>query len=636
MTASRSKSIRDRVRALLVYGKASVSYLREAFKKTSYQRKKLSRDDMLFLLQFLKPVWKLGLASIFLVILVAALQSIMPLNTKFFIDYIVGEKSTDGVVSLLNSFHLGVISPLVVTIITSLPFLIAFMIALTISYSLLDMLQGFIGVKFQQEMIMNVQMKLFDHILRFPLTFFKNRQTGYLLSRISQDVDSINSLFSIAVLFMIQNFLYLVFSFAILFTINVKLTLIALCVIPPYLLVNSFFGYRMRSVNYRERESNAQVSRDIQEALSGVEVIKTYNTEDREVKKVSEKVRDVMEARKIGIILSSASNFIMRSAQFIFTLVIMWFGYQEIKNGTLSIGDYVAFTTYVAMMSGSINNIFSSYLGLQRVLVSVDRVMEMFRMVPESDEDKDLIRPERVVGNIQYNHVSFAYEADRPVLNDISFAVAPGNSITIVGPSGAGKSTIVNLLLKFYTPQSGTIYLDGVDLRNIERKWLRDQVGIVSQDIFLFNDTIENNIKYGRLEATHEEVEMAARRAHIHDDIVKLPNGYNTIIGEKGVKLSVGQRQRVSIARAFLKNTPILILDEPTSSIDPGIENLIRDSLRELTKGRTTIVISHRMSFANKSDHILVIQNGRLVEEGNHEELICKNGLYHKLCSPEI
>jgi subfamily B ATP-binding cassette protein MsbA len=638
MTGTDRKSLMSRARTALAGVRAAAEYLIEAFRKTSYQRKKISREDIVFLSQFIRPVWKLGLASVILVLLTAALQSLMPLNTKFFIDFVVMKNSTDGLVTLLDTLHLGAITPVVVAIVSSLPFLILFIISLAVMSGILEILQGYVGIKYQQELAMSIQTKLFEHVLRFPISFFKNQQTGYLLARISSDIDNIQSLFSAAILFLFQHALYLIFAFAILFSINFKLALITFCIIPPYLLINAFFGQRLRSVNYRERESSAEVSRDIQEALSGVEVIKSYATEDREVKKVSAKIRNVIEARKISAILGTTSSFIMRSAQLVFTLLIMWFGYQEINSGAMSVGDYVAFTTYVVMVSSAINNIFTSYLALQRVFVSVDRVMEIFRIVPENEEDmrnKDIMRPDRMAGHVRYEQVTFAYEKGRPVLKDIGFEVNPGESITIVGPSGAGKSTIINLLLKFYIPMSGTVYVDDIDVRRIDRQWLREQIGIVSQDIFLFNDTIENNIRYGRPGATRAEVEAAARKAHIHQEIAKFPQGYDTVVGEKGIKLSVGQRQRISIARAFLKDTPVLVLDEPTSSIDPAIENMIKESLRELMKGRTTIIISHRMAFANLSDHILVIREGKIVEEGTHEELIGRSGLYYQLCSPE-
>lgn len=611
-----------------------VSFIREAFLKSSYPKKKVGSKDLIFLLQFIKPVWKLALATAILTIVIAGLKSLLPLNTKFFVDFAVMKQSTAWVSNLLTAVHIGFVSPYVDIIVGSVGGIILFMLVLTLTYGVLEIVQGYLGARYQQEMVYGIQVKLFDHVLRFPISFFKNSQTGYLLSRISADVDSIPMLYSIVIAMGLENLMYIVFTFIILFTLNAKLALITLCIAPVYLVINAFFGERIRSISHRERESNAQVSKEIQEVLSGVEMVKSHATEEKEVKKVSDRIKDVVNARVINTLLMTSAQFFIRGAQFFFTILVMWFGYQEISAGTMSIGDYIAFSTYVAILSGSLNSIFSAYLAFQRILASADRIMELFNTVSEDDRGvsgKRSIIPEKVIGEIKYDKVSFSYDKDVPVLNGISFNIPPGGSISIVGPSGVGKTTMVNLLLKFYEPQSGAISLDGTDLAEINRKWLREQVGIVSQDTFLFNDTVENNIKYGMPDATKEEVIDAAKRAKIDRDISKFPKGYDTVIGEKGIRISVGQRQRLSIARAFLRNTPILILDEPTSSIDTETENEIKESLRELMKGRTTIIISHRMSFANLSDTILVIDDGKLSQSGTHQELISTDGLYSKL-----
>jgi subfamily B ATP-binding cassette protein MsbA len=295
----------------------------------------------------------------------------------------------------------------------------------------------------------------------------------------------------------------------------------------------------------------------------------------------------------------------------------MWFGAKEILKGSMTVGDYVAFTSYVIYLSSSINNLSMFHITLQPIFASMGRLMEIFRLVPEfkkEEKSKSLVKLDKVTGEIKFENVSFSYEEGQPVLKNISFTAHTGEIIALVGPSGSGKTTLINLVLKFYIPQSGSIYLDGHDLKEIDTKWLREQIGVVSQDVFLFNDTIEKNIKYGNPHATREEVISTAKKANIHDDVEMLANKYETEIGERGTRLSAGQRQRISIARAFLKNPPILIFDEPTSALDVDTESLIKDSLKKLTGNRTTFIIAHRLSTIDIAHKILVIEKGRIVE----------------------
>jgi subfamily B ATP-binding cassette protein MsbA len=313
-----------------------------------------------------------------------------------------------------------------------------------------------------------------------------------------------------------------------------------------------------------------------------------------------------------------ASGYAVRGTQFLSTLVVMWFGAMEIRRGAMTIGDYVAFTTYVVYLSGSVRSLALLHLTLQPIFASLDRLMELFRTVPEfpaEEKGRDGVVPEKVGGEVKVENVSFAYEEGKPVLRDVSCTVGAGEAVAIVGESGAGKTTLVNILLKFYRPVRGEVYLDGRGYGDLDTRWLRGRIGVVSQDIFLFNDSIERNIRYGRPEATRAEVARVARLAHIHDEIERFPQGYDTVIGERGVVLSTGQRQRVSIARAFLREPALLILDEPTSALDAGTEEMLRDSLRELVKGRTTFIISHRAPMLDIAARVLTLRGGKLEPE---------------------
>jgi len=595
---------------------------------------KLNLKDLAFFFQFVRPVWKIGMISVIMVMITTAITALLPLSSKVFIDFVIQNTGYTGLENFLGAIGLGAYAPTVVSHLSSINFLIVLMLVVGVVNVVLNIMESYLSSVYQQEMTFNLQTKLFDHVLRFPMSFLKSKQTGYLMSRVSDDVSMMQYLFSDALTQIISNSFYLIFGVAILLSLNARLALIITCVLPVYLVVRYLFSGRIRAMSHREREYNSEVSRDMQEALSGVEVVKSYATEKKEVGKISLKLKSVIRTRIARSILMSLASSFMSGTMFALTIVVMLLGAGDIKNGTMTIGDYVAFITYIMFLSNAVNMLYRTYLTFQPAFASMDRLKEMFNIAPEFDWDineKTMKKLDHVVGNIRFDNVSFAYNPNEPILKNISFEVKHGETMALVGHSGAGKTTLVSLLLKLYVPQSGTIYLDGVDLNEIDHSWLRQQISIVSQDIFLFNDTIENNIKYGKLEASREDVIRVAKKAHIHEFIESLPKGYDTLIGERGTKLSVGQRQRISIARAFLKNTPLIILDEPTSAIDPETEMHLKDSLDELMKDKTTFIISHRMSLTDIANFIIVIEGGSIVETGTQKELEAKEGLYNRL-----
>ncbi len=613
-----------------------ISAIRSVLRASRPPAAKFRLKDMAFFSRFVRPVWKVGLVSLLMVMATTGISALLPLTSKVFIDFVIMKTGYGGVESILSALGLSAHAPALIDSLGSVYFVVGCMVAAGLVYGILHIAQGYLTSVYQQELTFNVQTSLFDHVLRFPMAFIKNRQTGYLMSRVSDDVNMMQYLFSDAITQLISNAFYVIFGVAILLTLNSRLAIVTALVIPVYLVIRYFFSGRIRALSYREREANAEVSRNIQEALSGVEVVKSYAAERKEVGKVSLKLRDVIRTRIIRSVLMTLAGSLMRGFMFVMLLIFMIMGAIDIRAGAMTIGDYVTFISYIVFLSSAINMLYYTYLSLQPAFASMDRLKEMFGIAPEFEWDaggKPLKKPGRVDGSIRFDGVSFAYDPDEPILKDISFEVKPGETVALVGHSGAGKTTLVSLLLKLYVPQAGAIYLDGVDLKDIEHAWLRQQIGIVSQDIFLFNDTIENNIKYGKPEASREDVVRVAKKARIHDFIRGLPDGYDTLIGERGTKLSVGQRQRISIARAFLKDTPIIILDEPTSAIDPETEMHLKESLDELMHGRTTFIISHRMSLTDIASFIVVIEGGEVVEKGTQRELEAKEGLYNRLRS---
>ena len=611
-------------------------YLKEILQKPESAEIKFRYRDILFFTQFTRPIWKLGAISLVLTVITTGLGSLLPLSGKVLIDFIIMKKGFQKVEHLLKSLNLESFIPITRHFLESINLVVLSMLIIGITIGLIGIIQRYLMLRFQQELTFNLQTTLFDHLLRFPMSFFKKKQTGYLVSRVSDDVDVLQYLFSQSLSQMVTSLFYLFFGIAILFTLSVKLSIISISILPVYIFINYYFAERLRSVSLSEMETSAQVSKDIQEVLSGVEVIKAYTAEEREVQKVSLRMRSAIHVKIKSMILSLLSNYSARASQLISTLLIMWFGVKEILKGSMTVGDYVAFTSYVIYLSSSINNLSMIHISLQPIFASLERLMEIFRLVPEFRKEEKLVKPDKVNGEIRFEDVSFFYAEGQPVLENISFTAHPGEVIALVGPSGSGKTTLINLILKFYIPQSGSIYLDGHDLKEIDTKWLREQIGVVSQDVFLFNDTIEKNIKYGNPHATRDEVISTAKKANIHDEVEMLANKYDTEIGERGTRLSAGQRQRISIARAFLKNPPILIFDEPASALDADTESLIKESLKKLTRNRTTFIITHRLSMIDIAHKILVIDNGRIAETGTHEELIRKKGGYNKLLEKQM
>ncbi len=590
--------------------------------------------DLKFFFQFVKPVWKIGAFSLFLVIISSGINALIPLTPKIFIDFILNKTGYDGVEKILEFLGLKAYSPIVIEHLGSINFVIASMIVIGTIYCIINIVQTYTASIYQQELAFNLQTRLFDHVLRFPMSILKNKQTGYLMSRISDDVNFMQYLFSNALTMLLSNIFYLIFSFAILLWINAYITIATFAILPIYILVRAVFFGRIRNLSYQEREYNSEVSRDMQEVISGAELVKSFATEKKETAKISNKLRVVMNTRiSLSVMVALASTF-MPAVMFAIIIGILYVGTINIQNHVMSLGDLSTILTYFMFLSTSINNLYRTYLSLQPAFASMDRLKEMFNIDAEFDwnnKGNPLKKLDHVKGEIRFEGVSFSYNDNELVLSDINFIVNPGESVALVGHSGAGKTTIASMILKLYRPKSGNIYLDGINLNDLDHTWLRQQISIVSQDIFLFNDTIENNIKYGQSEKTHEEVVNVAKKAYIHEFIEKLPDGYNTLIGERGIKLSVGQRQRISIARAFLRKTPILILDEPTSSIDPETEQYLKISLEELMKGRTTLIISHRMSLTEIAGQVIAIDNGKIAQIGTKEELVNNGGLYDRL-----
>jgi ABC-type multidrug transport system fused ATPase/permease subunit len=593
----------------------------------------LSFKDIRFYAQFVKPLWKYIALSLLFTLLATSVSSLTPLSGKILIDYVFMKKPPVEIVRILDKFHLHALAGPLTSIFRSLNSVLLLGLAFGLILGLMSIFRNLVNFRITSETTFNVQTALFDRVLRFPMAMLKQKKVGYLMSRITGDVYAVQSLFSQSAAQLLTNILAPIFSFFILFQLNARITLILLAIVPFNVVFNYFVLRRSIALSYRQMEESAHYSGDMQEALTGVEVIKSYGAERRESNKVAGKMRRVIRLQLKSTMLQSVAGYVMNAYNLGAKLFITWLCGRAVLKGNMTIGDLTSFTLYALSLSSMLSGLFNQLISFQSLFVSMARLHEMFKISPEYESEESFVkppvkpgsdgaagpvrpalRPETVRGGLEFRGVSFAYEEKTPVLKDISLTVDPGETVAIMGVSGVGKTTLISLILKFYKPQGGRIALDGRDLEDIDTLWLRNQVGIVSQETFLFNDTIEHNIKYGDPAATLDAVREAARKARIDRDIAGFGEGYKTKVGERGTMLSVGQKQRISLARVFLKDPRVLILDEPTSALDRDTERELGVTLADIARGRTTFIITHRTPLVDIADRVFELREGQLVE----------------------
>lgn len=481
----------------------------------------------------------------------------------------------------------------------------------------------------EQRVVHDLRAQVFAALQRLSVTYFESRSTGEIMSRVNSDTEHVERIFVDGLEGMLTASLTLVGITIMLFTLNWKLAALSLLPIPILVLSASAFTKRVHRYYHAIRRNAAELNAYLQDALSGIRETMGFNRQSYERERfgrLSWQYSDSnLKAMRLWSLYSPGMIFVGSLG----TVLIIWYGAGEVLRGALTVGELVMFLSYLALFYVPINQIHSVNHMLQHALAASERVFDILDTLPEVQDRPGAIEPvERLNGAVRFDHVSFHYRPDVPVLFTVTLDVQPGERIALVGPSGAGKSTMLKLLMRFYDVRAGAITIDGHDLRDLPLAFLRSQIGLVQQEPFLFNGTVRDNILYGDLGADQERLETAARVARAHDFISQLPEGYDTWIGERGVKLSVGEKQRVSIARVLLKDPPVVIFDEATSNIDTETEVKIRDALDCLTRGRTTFIIAHRLSTLHHVDRIVVVDQGQIVEQGLHAELLTKGGLY--------
>ncbi len=484
------------------------------------------------------------------------------------------------------------------------------------------------GVRMQAQM----RSDMFRHLEKLPYSFYDNHETGKIMSRMTNDLMDISELAHHGPENLLISTISVIVSFVYLCTINPWLTLIIFACVPFLILIAATLRKRMRNAFMESRVSTAQINASLESSISGIRVTKAFTNSDKEEEKFEEGNGMFVNARRKAYKamgqFHSGTSFITD----IFNVIILIAGGLFLYNGDIDFGDYSAFIVSVNLFISPVMTLINFMEQYQTGVTGFERFVEIMDQAPEEDAPGAVDIGE-VQGDIEFRNVSYRYEDSNPVLDDLSLHVKKGQTYALVGPSGGGKTTICHLIPHFYDCVDGEIFIDGKELHTVTMASVRRNIGIVQQDIYLFNASIRDNILYGRLDATEEEVIEAAKRANIHDYIMTLENGYETVIGERGVRLSGGQKQRLSIARVFLKDPPILILDEATSALDNTTEILIQQALDELCKGRTTIVVAHRLSTIKHADEIAVIADGKIVEQGDHETLMANGGMYAELYS---
>ena len=544
-------------------------------------------------------------------------------------------------VGLVISSAVGLAFPLIIAGITTevvaggdapgLDGLIVALIGLFLVQAAGGFLQTYLLGVVGERVVAQIRGQLFGRLITLSLDFHTSHRVGELISRLSNDVTLVRTMLTQTVTSLLSSLIGLVGSVIILFTLSPTLLLVILLLAPALIVVAVVFGRPLQRISTQVQDTIARSTTTAEEALSGIRVVKSYVREDWELGRYDDDLRTVVATGSRLALWRAAFGMLMGFLGFGAIAGLLWYTGHQVIDGTLGIGTLTGFLLYGVAIGASLGSLASLYGQFREGTGAIERVFEIIDTRPTILDAPDARPLGRIAGEIELDDVSFAYLPDRPVLRDISLTVPAGETLALVGPSGSGKTTLVGLIPRLWEVSSGTIRVDGVDIRDVTVASLRAQIGLVAQEATLFGGTVRENILYGRLDATESEMVDAAIAANAHDFISVLPDGYDTVVGDRGMRLSGGQRQRVAIARAILKDPPILLLDEATSSLDNESERLVQDALDRLKVGRTTIIVAHRLSTIRAADRIAVLDDGWLVELGTQDELLARDGLYARL-----
>lgn len=491
--------------------------------------------------------------------------------------------------------------------------------------------QKYVTTSVGQWVMHDLRRAVYSHIQKLSLVYYDRAETGDLLSRATTDIEAVQSFIVSGLLDLIVNSMTLLGMITVMFYLNWRFTLIALSVAPLLGVVVYTFTRRIKRASREVRKKESQIVSVMQEVLLSIRVVKAFAQEQYEQHRLEEQslqgVETALRARSLKAKLYPLVEVIVAVG----TALVLWVGGHMVLAGTLSAGSLIVFLVYIGKMYKPMQELSKMTDAYSKAAVAYERIQELLQTKSEIRDAPRAKRLARVRGEIQFDNVTFGYRGDTPVLKNVSFTIEPGQLVALIGPSGAGKTTLISLIARFYDASAGTVKIDGIDVRQLQQKWLRQHIGFVLQDTFLFHAPIWKNIAYGKPNATRSEIVSAAQLANADEFIGQLPEGYDTIVGERGLSLSGGQRQRIAIARAVICNTPILILDEPSSGLDAASERLVFEALDRLMQNKTSVVIAHRLATIRRSDCIFVIKDGEVMESGKHDELLHNGGLYSEL-----